>query len=109
MRLLLDECVPRPLLRDLTGHDVHHVVDLGWSSKRNGELLKLMVAEHFEALFTVDRNFPLQQNLRASGIAVVIPMARTNRVKELRPLMPKVLDALRVVKAGEVVTVGDYD
>jgi hypothetical protein len=50
MRLLLDECVPRPLLRDLTGHDAHHVVDLGWSSKRNGELLKLMVAEHFEAL-----------------------------------------------------------
>jgi hypothetical protein len=39
MRLLLDECVPRPLLRDLTGHDAHHVVDLGWSSKRNGELL----------------------------------------------------------------------
>jgi len=64
MRLLLDECVPRPLLRDLTGHDAHHVVDLGWSSKRNGELLKLMVAEHFEARFTVDRNLPFQQNLR---------------------------------------------
>jgi hypothetical protein len=107
MRLLLDECVPRPLLRDLTGHDVHHVVDLGWSSKRNGELLTLMVAEHFEALFTVDRSLPFQQNLRASGIAVVIGVARTNRVKELRPLMPKVLDALRTVKAGEVVSVGD--
>lgn len=107
MRLLLDECVPRPLLRDLTGHDAHHVVDLGWSSRRNGELLKLMVAEHFEALFTVDRNLPFQQNLRANGIAVVIAVARTNRVKELRPLMPKVLDALRIVKAGEVVSVGD--
>ena len=107
MRLLLDECVPRPLLRDLTGHDAHHVVDLGWSSKRNGELLNLMVAEHFEALLTVDRNLPFQQNLRASGIAVVIAVARTNRVKELRPLMPKVLDALRIVKAGAVVTVGD--
>jgi hypothetical protein len=107
MRLLLDECVPRPLLRELTGHDAHHVVDLGWSSKRNGELLQLMVAEHFEALFTVDRNLPFQQNLRASGIAVVIAVARTNRVKELRPLMPKVLDALRIVKAGEVVSVGD--
>jgi hypothetical protein len=77
MRLLLDECVPRPLLRELTGHDAHHVVDLGWSSKRNGELLKLMVAEHFEALFTVDRNLPFQQNLRASGIAVVIAVGRT--------------------------------
>ena len=95
------------MLRDLTGHDAHHVVDLGWSSKRNGELLRLMVAEHFEALFTVDRNLPFQQNLRASGIAVVIAVARTNRVKELRPLMPQVLDALRIVKAGEVVSVGE--
>jgi hypothetical protein len=103
MRLLLDECVPRPLLRDLTGHDVHHVVDMGWSSKRNGELLHLMLAERFEALFTVDRNLPFQQNLRASGVAVVAAVAHTNRVKELRPLMPKVLEALAVVKAGQVI------
>ena len=69
--------------------------------------MNLIVAEHFEALFTVDRNLPFQQNLRASGIAVVIAVAGTNRVKELRPLMPQVLDALRIVKAGEVVSVGD--
>jgi hypothetical protein len=106
MRLLLDECVPRPLLRDLNDHDVHHVVDMGWSSKRNGELLQLMVAERFEALLTVDRNLPFQQNLRASGIAVVVVVAGTNRVKELRPLMPKVLEALRNVKAGDVISVG---
>src|SRR5437870_5587599 len=105
MRLLLDECVPRPLLRDLTVHDAHHVVDMGWSSKRNGELLQLMLAARFEALFTVDRNLSFQQNVHASGIAVGVAVARTNRVKELRPLMPKVLDALRLVKAGEVITV----
>src|SRR5262245_28322552 len=55
MRLLLDECVPRPLKRDLAEHDVHHVVDMGWSSKRNGELLQLIVEARFEALLTVDR------------------------------------------------------
>ena len=66
-----------------------------------------MVAERFEALLTVDRNLPFQQNLRASGLAVVIAVARTNRVKELRPLMPQLLDALGIVKAGEVVSVGD--
>ena len=77
MRLLLDECVPRPLLRDLSGHDAHHVVDQGWSSKRNGELLKLMLEERFEVLLTVDQNLPFQQNLRASGIGVVVMVART--------------------------------
>ena len=84
MRLLLDECVPRPLLRDLAGHDAHHVVDMGWSSKRNGELLKLMLSDRFDALLTVDRNLPFQQNLRASGIGVVVVVARTNRMKELQ-------------------------
>src|SRR5947209_273299 len=79
MRLLLDECVPRPLLRDLTVHDAHHVVDMGWSSKRNGELLQLMLAERFEALFTVDRNLSFQQNLRASGIAVWSRWAHESR------------------------------
>jgi predicted nuclease of predicted toxin-antitoxin system len=105
MRLLLDECVPRPLLRDLSGYDVHHVVDLGWSSKRNGELLQLMIAERFEVLLTVDRNLPFQQNLRASGIAVVVAIEHTNRMKELRPLMARVREALAVVKAGQVITV----
>jgi hypothetical protein len=105
MRLLLDECVPRPLLHDLSGHDVHHVVDMGWSSKRNGELLQLMLSERFEALLTVDRSLPFQQNLRACGVAGVIAVARTNRVKELRPLMPRVLEALAVVKAGQVILV----
>ena len=106
MLLLLDGCVPRPLRRDLVGHDVRHVVDMGWSSKRNGELLRLMVAEHFEALLTVDQNLEFQQNLRALGIGVVLVLAKTNRVKELRPLVPQILAALNRVMAGELIRVG---
>ena len=106
MWLLLDECVPRPLKRDLVGHDVRHVVDMGWSSKRNGELLRLMVTSRFEALLTVDQNLSFQQNLRASNIGVVLVLAKTNRIKELRPLVPQMLEALSHVKAGELVRVG---
>jgi hypothetical protein len=106
MLLLLDECVPRPLRRDLVGHDVRHVVDMGWSSKRNGELLRLMVAERFDALLTVDQNLEFQQNLRASGIGVVVVLAKTNRIKELRPLVPQILAALNRVTSGELIRVG---
>jgi hypothetical protein len=106
MRVLLDECVPRPLKRDLPGHDVRHVVDLAWSSKRNGELLKLMIAERFEAFLTVDQNFEFQQNVRASGIGVVVVVARTNRSKELRPLVPQMLEALANVSAGTLIRIG---
>ncbi len=106
MRLLLDECVPRPLKQDLLGYDVRHVVDMDWSSKRNGELLRLMLAEHFDVLLTVDQNIEFQHNVRASGIGVVVVLARTNRVKELRLLVPQMLDALEKVKAGDLIKVG---
>jgi hypothetical protein len=105
MRLLLDECVPRPIKHELVGHDVHHVVDMGWSSKRNGELLRLMVVEKFEALLTVDQSIEFQQNLRASGIGVVVAHSGTNRLKELRPLVPHILEALARITPGEIVKV----
>ena len=106
MRLLLDECVPRRLNLDLVGHDVWTVVEMGWSSKRNGELLKLMLAEKFEALLTVDQNLGFQQNVRQYGIAVVVVASRTNRLKELRPLVPQMLEALIKVRAGDLIRVG---
>ena len=106
MRLLLDECVPRPLKHDLQGHDVWHVVDMGWSSKRNGELLRLMVAEQFAALVTVAQNLEFQQNLQAFGVGIVVVVARTNRVKELQPLVPRILEALARLTPGQVIRVG---
>jgi len=45
-----------------------------------------MLAEGFEGFLTVDQNVPFQQNVAASGIAVLVVVARTNRLKELRPL-----------------------
>lgn len=96
----------RTLKPDLVGHDVEHVVDMEWSSKRNGELLKLMVAERFETLLTVDQNIEFQQNVRGAGVGVVVVAARTNRLKDLRPLVPEILDALSRVTAGELIRVG---
>ncbi len=106
MRLLLDECVPRVLKRELGGHDVRTVVEMSWSSQRNGALLALMVENGFESLVTVDRNIRFQQNVRASGIAVIVLVARTNRIQDLRPLVPALLAALESVRPGELVNIG---
>jgi len=38
---LLDEDVPRPLRRDVMGHDVSTVPEVGWAGVRNGVLLGL--------------------------------------------------------------------
>jgi len=105
MRLLLDECVPLRLKQDLPGHDVYTVREKGWSSKRNGELLRLMRAEGFRCLLTVDQNLEFQQNLRESGVSVILIAARSNRLRDLKPAVPRVLDALSKIAPGEILRV----
>jgi hypothetical protein len=55
VRVLLDECLPKRLKRELVGHDTRTAPEMGWSSKRNGELLALAVGV-FDVFITADRN-----------------------------------------------------
>lgn len=104
--MLLDECVPKRLRRDLPGLDVSTVADEGWRGRRNGDLLRAMAEAGFTHLVTVDRNLQFQQNIAAAGVAVVVVHAPTNRMTELRPFMAKVIDVLPTVAPGQVVHVG---
>ncbi len=103
MRVLIDECVPRRILGHLPGHDVHTVPDMGWSGKKDGELLRLMSGQGFEALVAVDRGIQRQQNLQATGVAAIVLVATSNRLANLVPLMPAALTALGTIMPGDVV------
>ena len=105
MRVLLDECLPRRLKRDLVGHDARTVPGMGWASTRNGELLHLAEGE-FDAFLTVDRKLHHQQKLSAFRIAVIVLVAPSNRLLDLQPLIPNVLKALAEAKPGEATVVG---
>ena len=105
MRVLLDECVPRRLRSELSAHDVHTVAEMGWSGKKNGELLQLMSGADFDALLTVDQGLPFQQNLVSASIAVVVMVASSNAAVDLLPLMPAVDAALASIKPGDIVEV----
>ena len=105
MRVLLDECLPRRLKRDLVGHEARTAPEMGWASKRNGELLHLAERE-FDVFLTVDRELQHQQNLPTFRIGIVVMLARTNTLLDLRPLIPEVLQALPRVKPGEAIVVG---
>jgi PIN like domain len=105
MRVLLDECVPRKLGRALTGHEVLTVTGKGWSGVKNGRLLELAEAE-FDVFLTVDQNLKYQQNLASFNIAVILLVARDNRLKTLLPLAPAVNKRLNEIKPGEFVRIG---
>jgi hypothetical protein len=99
LRILLDECVDWRLTRDVVGHDVKTARQMGWATIKNGELLAL-AAQQFDAFVTVDRNLSFQQNLVAFPIAVLVLRARTNRLADLRPLIPALLAALHSAERG---------
>jgi hypothetical protein len=105
MRVLLDECVPRKLRRELPGHDVKTVAEMGWSGTKNNAFLRLAAAQ-FDVLLTVDQGIPYQQNLPGLDLALVIVRAPNNDINDLRPKMPEVLRVLEVIQPGQVVHVG---
>lgn len=104
MRLLLDECIDRRFARELPGHVVRTVPQMGWATIKNGRLLRLAEKE-FDVFVTVDRNLSLQQNLPKFDIAVAVLRARSNRLEDLQPLAAPLLAALAGRKAGRVTVI----
>ena len=54
MRVLLDECLPQRLRRELPGHEVTTVQRLGWAGTKNGALLRRVAESGFDAFVTID-------------------------------------------------------
>ena len=105
MRIVLDECLPRRLTRELPGHETRTVQQMGWSGISNGKLLSL-ICGRFDAFITVDSNLASEQNLSSLPLAVVVLRAPSNKIEDLRPLLPLLLATLAFLKPGEVRIVG---
>ncbi|HYW12388.1 MAG TPA: hypothetical protein VE871_10525 [Longimicrobium sp.] len=105
MRVLLDECTPRKLRRELPEHEVRTVPEMGWSGTKNGASLR-RAGEEFDVLLTVDSNMEYQQNTADLPIAVVVLVAYKNDVDLLRPLMPQVRELLPTIIPGRLYRIG---
>jgi hypothetical protein len=77
---------------------------IGWAGLTNGALL-VRANERFDVLITMDASLPKQQNLAKYQLAVIGLKARSNRLADTRPLMPKVLAILPTVRSGKIVVV----
>ncbi len=62
MRLLLDENSPKHLKQDFPEHEIYTVREKRWNGIKNGDLLKRMIDNNFDALLTYDKNLQHQQN-----------------------------------------------
>jgi len=95
MKLLLDENLPRKLkYRFELPFEVLTVTDLGWSGKKNGELLRSMQEMEIAVLITGDKNLPYQQNIDAIPIIILVLDAPDNRYVSLLPFVALVTQHL---------------
>lgn len=90
MKLLLDENLPKRLKNDFTEHEIYTVADKGWTSKKNGELLQLMIDDGFDVLFTFDKNLQYQQNFQKYKLPVIVLNASDNAYITLKLLVPQI-------------------
>ena len=83
MRILLDECLPKRLKRDLLG----------------------LAESQFGVFLTVDRNLALQQDVGKFRVAVVVMVAKGNTHADLQPLIADVIAVRGATTPGQVVRV----
>ena len=76
----------------------------GWAGITNGKLLAL-AEDEFDVFVTVDRYLSFQQHLPKYNIAVVLLVAKSNRIDDLVALVPALLTALAGAPKGAVTKI----
>lgn len=107
MKVLLDEMLPAGVADLLPSHDVTTVHAAGFSGLKNGELINRAAAAGYEVLVTADRSMPAQQDIPASGIALVLVPG--NRLAEIGPRADEVRAAVQSAVPGTVTRLEQPD
>lgn len=100
MKVLIDECLPKNIRKEFSGHEVKTVREMGWDSMSNGTLLRAAGKAGFEVFVTIDNNLQYQQNLKAYDIVIVVLVALKSELELLKPIIPKVLKEINKLEKG---------
>lgn len=98
MKILLDECVPWPMHRLLTGHECRTAQQCGWGGLKNGLLLQRAENE-FDLFITSDQNLRYQQNLAGRKISIL--ELSTNNLRHIEAVAETIRSAIANIQPGE--------
>jgi predicted nuclease of predicted toxin-antitoxin system len=103
MKILLDECVPWPMRKFLTGHECSTAQQRGWGGIRNGDLLRQAEGE-FDLFITSDQNIRYQQNL--AGRLIAILELSTNDLRRIQAAEALIQTAIETIQPREFRRLG---
>jgi hypothetical protein len=105
MRILLDECIDERFRNFLPGHDCQTARYAGLAGLRNGDLLTAAETAKFDVFLTVDQGIEYQQNLTTRTIAIIVFHVKSNRLKDLLPLVPACLARIDSTQRGQIARI----
>jgi hypothetical protein len=101
VHVLLDECLPKGFAAELAGYAVLTVPQAGWARVKNGKLLQLIAnSKKFKVFLTVDKNLPQQQKIQGLPFAIVVLLAKSNRLADLVCFTPELIRLLPSFESG---------
>ena len=103
MKVILDEMLPAGVAGLLVGHEVTTAKQAGFAGLVNGELIRRAATDGYQVLVTADRNLPAQQNIEASGIAIVL--VRGSRMPDVVMQAARIRKAVTSAKPGTITRV----
>ena len=89
----------------LTGFDCQTCSYANLAGLKNGALLSAAESAGFDVLVTIDQQIPYQQNISNRHIAIIVIRARSNRLADLKLLLPAIVEALESIESGRILVV----
>ena len=89
-KILIDENIDVNLKLHLEDFDIYTVSEMGWNSKKNGELIKLASNNSFTHLLTLDKSLRYQQNLSKYPLNFILLNSPNSKIDTLLKFLPQI-------------------
>ena len=69
----------------------------------------MRIEHNYDVLITVDQNLRHQNKIAKYAFGVVLALVKRNKLSELLPLVDAIKEALKRIKPGQVIIVGEME
>ena len=109
MLLLFDESMPRPVRRffpDMA--EIYTAQMMGWSGKKNGELMDLAAKHGFEAMISADQTIAKDSRSFEPAIPILVLDGVRNHKADIKAVVPTLVEMLEMELGNGYHFLSDY-
>lgn len=102
MKIVIDECLPKRLIKLIQKADVKTVPQLGLAGTKDKELLTKLEELQVDIFITIDGNLEFQQNFKQRSFGTIVIRSVSNRFQDLLYLEAFLNEAIQQTTIGEI-------